>query len=706
MTRSALGTTLALVLLSALAAACGDDPVKRASVPSGSDPDPSVDATSSPPVTDAGTPSTADPGPPPPPPDIVGDAGPTAAEDVSPPADTPPPCGCDDGDPCTSDECAAEGGCIHEPQKAPGCAPTVVIQSPPRATTMYDPAELAVAGTHSAPAGLDALTLNSGPLTAQGPPWATELKTEHGLNILRAEVVDLAGASDRAVHGAIVGQAFYPVTQGDDPSAGVNNGLIVYLGEEVWDDDDMSDADDIATIVANVIDGIDLSSLLSQTLFAEGEGPGLLWCQWAVAINDIEFEVASLDLTPVPGGLALVAVLKDFLIDFAATDSTFLCVDAVGTAKSAEIQIEAVMWISLDDQGALSVVADEVKVEIAPPTIDFTTGFLSLFDWFVNWFKGPLSTLIENQVEAALVDQVGPLIAQVLDSFATDGFEFEIPSIMNVTQPTVVTLGVIPKYVAFDSFGATMALSVRVTAPKPAALDISSLGSLARNGCLHGNPKAFIVPTSSPMVLAAHDDLLNQVLFAAWWGGAIHVTLPPSLVDGFLANIDIAVSDVELTLDPLLPPVVTSCTPSGNMQLQLGDLHTTVSLTLGDSPASAEVFLSVIVEVNPTTAPGLEEGTINIALEVLDLVRFDLEIVSAGGVFEGQEGLLDTLLGDVLVDMVMGQIGEGLVPSFPIPSIDIGGIVESIPEGTSIGFSPDALSRSGAYTVLMGGLSE
>ena len=616
------------------------------------------------------------------------------AEDAPlPPADQGEnPCVCDDGDPCTKDQCDDAGVCGHTLYKAPECAPTVVITAPERASTAWAAPQVAVAGKFTAPAGLSTLTLNGTPLTPTGSLFAADVEPVHGINVLAAELIDLAGAKARTVQAFLMGQAFYPTTNGDTPEASVYNGMVVYLGGAVWDD--------VAQLITTVVEGIDLSELLNKGFLAEGEGPGLLWCEWAIVINSIDFDVQSLSLVPVKDGLAMTVVLKDVTIDFAATDPGFLCIDLVGTAVSEEVVITTVLHITVDDIGDVIVSADEVAVDIAPPKVDFTKGFASLFDWFVNLFDSVVANVLENQIEGLIVDQIGPLIAGVIESFGQDGVPFDVPSLAGLTAPITVTLGLKPAWIDIDQSGARLGLSARVTAPK-GTKSISSPGSLARNGCLHDDPKAFIIPTDAPMTMALHDDLLNQVLFAAWWGGAIHVTIPNEVLQGFLTNFEIDLTDISLLIDPHLPPVISSCPGGKLLELHLGDLRAVLDAKLGGEPANAELWLSAKVQVEPQISTG-EDGAAKLGLGLVGVPVFDYEVIGAGGIFEGAEAALDAILGSVVKSLLEDQIAGGLIPSFPIPSIDLGGIVPGLPMGTTLTIAPSKLGHTGAYTVLQG----
>jgi len=629
------------------------------------------------------------------------DVGVTSTSDDGQPEDSGPGfdgevvCQCDDNNPCTEDVCLDDGSCTNELVKVPECAPSVTIDVPPRASTLYSAPVVDLSGTVSAPIGPSQLVANGAGITPEDGLWGQGVEPVHGINVLRAEVTDGLNVKRRAVQAFLLGQAFYPTTKGDSPDAAVNNGMFIYLGKETWDA--------LADLTKVVLDDLDLSALLQQTLVAEGQGPSLAWCEWNLAIDDISFYVQKFELIPVTGGIALIATIKELSVDFAATDPTFLCIDAVGVATTDTITLSAVLWVDLGEDGEFTITADEVQAVIAPPTIDFTKGFLSLVDWFINWFNGPLASLLSSQLETVIQEQIAPLIQQVFDGFANDGMAFDVPSFMGVTTPVTVTFGMAPTWLNIDQTGAKLAMGVRVTANQGLPSDIASPGSLARNGCLHGEEQAVAIPAGAPMSLGLHDDLLNQLMFAAWWGGAIHLTLPETLIESLMSNVELALTNVKLTLDPRLPPVITSCTDSGNMELHLGDMRLDVQFDLAEKPASAELYLSAKVEVVPTTVLG-EDGNLNVALEIADLVAFEYQLVAAGGIFEGVEAGIDTLLGNVLVDMLMEQIAAGFTPSFPIPSIDIGGIVEGLPPGTTISLSISDLSRKGAYTVLSGGL--
>lgn len=621
--------------------------------------------------------------------------------DTGPEPDAGPPCDCDDGNPCTKDVCLGDGSCEFFTISSKECGPTLTVDTPERAAWIYGSGAITVAGTVTAPVGLDQLTVAGAPVTPSAvDTYQTKVGPSHGINSLVVRATDKKGVPRKVVQAFVAGDAFYPTTDGDANQASVTNGLVAYLGAEVFDDDDPSDADDLSTIVTLILESIDIAALI-ESATGEGAGPSALWCQWDVAITSVGYTVTDVDLVPVTGGLALAATIQNVTFAFAVTDPTFACPDAVGNAVIATVQAEATISLWLGADGSMKASVDAFFVELSDPAVDLTGGFASLFDWLVDWFSGPISNLVESAIEGAVLAKVAPALAAALETFASYETTLTVPSIMEVTPPIAVTVAVSPTDLAFTPQGATIGLGVGITVPKGVP-SLEAVGSLARDGCFAGSPPSFVAPHDAPIVLAVHDDVINQLLFAAWWGGATHVDIPPSLL-GALGTSE-GIEKLSLKLAPLLPPVLTGCTPKGFLQLQLGDAGVSIDFELNGAPGGAEIFVSAALTANVVATPG-PDGTVNLGIEILSLDVFDFQVMSASGFLVGSEPLIEVLVGTVVVDVIADKIAGGFAQSFPVPKFDLSKVLDTLPAGTSIGFAPKSLGRDGGYTVLSGGVA-
>ena len=619
---------------------------------------------------------------------------------------TGPACDCDDGNVCTKDVCKPDSSCDHLPIKSSACAPTVKITYPERAATFtYGPSVL-VEGVAKTPIGAPKKLLFNGfevPVNNDGT-FETGLYPEHGINPLSVEVFDAADGKARAVQSFLISEGFYPTLDGVSPNTIVTNGLVVYLGAEVFDDDDLSDVDDVATIAHKILEGIDVLSFIPSPVTAEGEEPGVGWCSWTLTINDIDYDVYAVDLEPVYGGLLLTGTLTNLVIDFNAVAPAFLCPDAGGTATSPVVSISAFVSVELADNGKVSatVAEGDVQVTVGDPIFDITEGFGAGFDWLVNWFGGSLAGYIEGAVEDAIVTQLAPLLESMLDGLSTYIKSFDIPPFLGGTVATPVTVAVQPTFLWLSPDGVEVGLGISATTPKGPSW-IEALGSIARNGCFDADEQPLDMPTDAPIGMAVHDDLINQALFAAWWGGILNVKVDAALLAAL--EVDLPVDGLEVTVDPHLPPILTSCASNGKPQLQIGDIRVLATFDFNGAPAAVEAFVTAAFEVE-LTAEAAAGATLDIGFGVTKLVHLDFHIVGTSGAIEGAQNLLELILGNVVEDVVVEALSGGVFKSFPIPQIDLSTVIPGLPANTKLAFDPFALQRTGGYLILRGTVTD
>ncbi len=611
---------------------------------------------------------------------------------------------CDDGNACTKDVCK-DGVCVYPASTAPECAPTVTIDFPERGVTYGVASEVIVSGEISSPIG-EVLEFQFGDsvLPMGIGPWEVSLVgPDHGINVLSAEVTDAAGQG-RAVQSFLMGEGFYETTSGSGADTLVTNGFVAWLGKELWDDDDLQDIDDVATVAHLVLDSLDVMSLIPQPLTPAGNEPSFGWCEWTVYLTEVSYDVYAIDAKPKPGGVLLSGTLTNLVIGFDAQAPDFGCPDAIGTATAAVVTVGAFAYVWLDEDKNPQVLIEEgdVDVELGPLEFDITGGIVSGLDVLFNWFDTHIAGWIESAVEGALIDTIGPMIAGLLESLGTFVTGFEIPPFLGGTSSVPVSIAVAPSYIHLSEDGAVIGLAISATTPKGVGA-LESPGSIGRNGCFDGDEQPIEIPTNHHVAIAVHDDLLNQAAFAAWWGGILNVTIDSEILSE--TSLDLPIVDPVVTVAPLLPPVLTSCTPNGKTRLQVGDLEVSASFEFNDAPASVRGFVSAVVEVDLEVAAA-EGATIELSFGVTDVIALDLEIIETTGAIEGAKNLLQLLLTNIVEDVVIKKLSEGMFKNFPVPTFDMSTFLPGLPESTVLTFDPNDLARQGGYIILDGNVKE
>jgi len=626
---------------------------------------------------------------------------------------------CDDGDPCTVDDVCKQGGCNGKPMQCEGpnacttglcvkgeckvkvvddekCRLVVDVETPVRGATLTQDPDVTVSGKVVSPAGpVQELTLNQVPVPvgADGA-FSTQLEAVSGVNVMVLQATDGFGRSDKLVQAFLFSEELFPVGTQAAPTLMPESGR-AYLRSDVLDDDDLSDVDDLATAVHKVVNNLDMEALIPSPLLAEGEGPSVGWCTWTVDVSKVTYFLDDVEIKPTTGGLILSGTISGFQAYVDAVAPGLFCPDAHGWVHAEKIVFES--WIDVEVIGGdlvLDVVSVEVK--ITGVWVDMDGGAASLFDWLVNWFSEEFAAKIEDMLESALPEKVVPLLTTALNSFLDKTQQFSIPAIPGTQGPMTLVLKAEPAAADFDAGGAAFSINLGIGSQKQSSHQAP--GTFKRGDCLGEDPGAFKLPESQKVEAAVSEDLMNQILFAGWWGGQMDVTLDDALLGDALA--DYGISGLSVQLSPYLPPVYTTCTPSGKGEFQIGDLHVDASFLMNGQPSSMECFASARVEVDVVVLakPSGKE----LALVVGQMSALGLDVVDAGGVVEGGEGLMEQLLSDLVINVLLKTWLAGVVASYPVPAVDLGQLGDYFPPGTVVTFVPLAAEHKKGFLLLSG----
>ena len=249
----------------------------------------------------------------------------------------------------------------------------------------------------------------------------------------------------------------------------------------------------------------------------------------------------------------------------------------------------------------------------------------------------------------------------------------------------------------FNTNGARLGFSATALATK--GIKLAPKGSLARSGCLASEP-AFKFMELNEIELGIFDDLLNQVLYAPYYGGAFEFSIGEKDLPPGTDLTKFGVKDLFVTISFLLPPNITDCVPNSALTIQVGDIHVHASMNLlgqaleMDAYASASARVSIDV-VNKPTGPEL-----SFSIDGLDVVEIEVESVSGG--MAAAKYALSSLIETTLLPMVFGAITEGPIASFPIPEIDLSGFSNYFPPGTKITIEGKKMYRVAGHSVLSG----
>jgi hypothetical protein len=604
---------------------------------------------------------------------------------------------CDDANACTTDGCK-NGACTHKAVAGDACALRIDVTWPARGASLEGGGPLTLTGAITSPAApIAAATLDGVPVdfSADGA-FAAPFEPAPGLNVLRLRARDGLGREADRVQSFLVGDDFLA---GGTPGAPhlVPTGLDVWLRYDVFDDDDLSDLDDVATLVDRALAGLDLEAEIPHPLTAEGEGPSFAWCTWTIDITDVAYDVDHVDLFPQDGALWLSITLTNFSAYVDAIDDTWFCPNANGWVFADVIGIDAEVQVAVNAGGAISTSAPYVAATVQGIELALDGGVVSLFDWLLNWFSDSFARKIEGAVETWVPESLVPILNGVLGDVATYTKSLALPAVPDNAPGAALTAAVQAREVTITETG--VRLGTRAGAEVAVAPPHASPGSLLRGHCLGSDPGAFWLPGWDQVEVAVTEDLLNRALWALWAGRHLSVTLDETLLGEATARFNL--EQVKVRLDPLLPPILTSCATPGALELQVGDLGLKVDFDLGGGPGSLEFFGTLRVEVLPVLVGAAGQRQLSLELGAVHDLAFD--VVHAEGTGAGLTTLVETLLADVVRNLVLETLVKDALTAWPIPVLDLGAYVPGLPAGSKVTFEPQTLAPLEHGNLLLGG---
>ena len=594
---------------------------------------------------------------------------------------------CDDGNPCTVGTCEGEGGCVFEVSSAPGCNIDVQITSPPRAVTLTGSTKITVKGKVTSPiAPLDVLTINGKVVKPKSNgTFTTTLSAEHGLNIIEALASDMMGNSDKAVRSFQYSTKYLPMSSSNPEASKMTKGIYVYLGPEAIDDGNhaLSDADDLATIFEIIISAFDIGALLPNPLVNNGD--------YKVTIKNVSLQPAKVKLTPIPSGLNLWVSIKALKANVDADGKCTFCPSASGKITIQEILIISDVDIKASG-GKVEATLKNTDVILINPDVDVDGILGSIFDFLIDFIVDQFAPTIENAFKSELGKVIPDTLEDALGSLAFDT-TFDVPALLPGAKAVTVKLKTGLETTFWTDDGGTLRMWAAATTKKK--ISHGGLGTLRRNGCLSGSNESLAMTMEDPLQFGLGDDVLNQILYSLWWGGGLQFPVPPSLLGG-VDLTEFGVEDLKLTVDFLLPPVVTSCNVYKDLQLQFGDVKVHVTGKLFGQALELDLYASAKSYVE------LQADSKGLGLAVTDFAQIATDVVVLTPGLQSAEKLIDEKVGQDLVPLLFDQLGGGSLAGFPIPEIDLGGLADGIPEGTAIAIDPKKVFRKLGWTIVSG----
>lgn len=577
--------------------------------------------------------------------------------------------------------------------------PKVTVTYPERAANITGNTLLTVTGYISDEiSDVASATVNGEPLNldANGN-FSVPMQLGHGMNVVNIEALDTWGNVGRGVRSMFYSSGWQQVDMATPLSGLVPDSLLLWLSQEFIDDGDHSlPADDLATLLEQVAGGIDLTGLIPAEPLALSDACTL-------AIDGVSFGVPAVSLSSMDQALRAVVSIPDLAVDVTITCCYQVryigeyCDPYYGAVYADEIALDVFLFISADGTGDVDVELGPIEAEVVGIEVDIQGLVGPLFDPLVSLLVQKLTDTAIQQVQ----EQFGAQIPQMVDDAVAqlyNGMAIELPALLEGLSPTPLMLNVVVRELLTSYEGISVVLDAAVSAEHVVAHD--SLGLLKRDGCMGANPQPFDMAHSEEVNLAAAIDLVNELLYSVWYGGALALDIP----DASALGVDVSqygISNLSARVDLLYAPFVESCGLEGGLKVQIGDAFMNAVFDMMGEHWDFDIYL--FLQANAFVELVDEDGVTKIALAVGELEVASIEVARVGEELKGRESMVDDLFTGLVLPLVVDQL-LGTLGSFDLPAIDLHSLSEMIPEGTVLSVDLQKLELHEGYIEIGGKL--
>lgn len=602
--------------------------------------------------------------------------------------------------------------------------PKVLISSPERGATLKGDKKVQVKGMVVDDwSGVKSFTINGSDVTVgEDGAFTFEVESAAGMNALIWKALDSWERESTGVQSYYFSNVWYKNDAKAPEKSHVDNGIGVWLGQQVIDSGkhDHKNPKDLATVAEIIMGTLDWNALLkvaeqpfNQKILATTiDGKALIK---NVTMGDKAFNngYPEVSITVIKGGMNLIGKVHNFSADLALEGtlhtpplpkSNFGQVVTV-SAKAIEIQMD--LLLTLDEKtGKITSEAKNVDVNFVNLDIN-VSGLLGILS---NWLLKAGGPLIESALEQVLKTSINSLlgsqIGSALEQLALNQ-KLSLPPFIGDGDPSELTLNSRIGELTFfptqaQAGGMIVGMDASMTAEKK--IDRNPLGSWGRDGCLDPTQKknqVFSPGQKFPLELAMADDFINQLLFSLWYGGGLTLTIDEKLIGGNVDLSSFGVSNLTVSTEFWLPPILNTCVDPKNVKIQIGDLKLNAKLNLSETPVDIDLFITTqaTAELKAVQNPKTGETEIGIALKEIDFL--ELEIVNINAEAKNLEELFVNLIKTVMMPKLIESLGAGL-GSFPLPAIDLSAFSPEIPKGTELALAIQKIEAKNGYTYLNG----
>jgi hypothetical protein len=569
-----------------------------------------------------------------------------------------------------------------------GAPPVIVITSPARgAIVSATPGQvLTVRGeVTDATTSVTSLSVNGRPVTvARDGSFSTTMVPSWGLNVIEATAVDDVGNTRALAQSFELASRYRRASPSRIAAARIDDGLVLRLGRTALDDNN-ADVDDLATIARLAVEQVDLATLIPSPVTTYNSDCSIPFVTIRGAlrlyVDDVRYASPTFDFTPIAGGLRLRVEVNNAVVDLHTSgDVCDVGVGLSGSARATRIVVTADLMVSANN-GQVTARVSSRNVQISGLSIDLRLP--SIIDWavdgIINLFSGAISGQLESAFGDVIASEVPPVIEQFLEAVA-------VGTLVRLPAPLSLTLGVDSRLgsLAFDAQGGSTGLDTTLYAagtivPEPPG------------GILQEARTAPAFDPARALGVGISFDLVNQALYALWYGGGLDLDLDPSSFSsqgGSRAHL-------RAGLPPVLRPSGVASHP---LELQAGELA--IDLDLSTLPGLPPVRATLIAAFRARASVTVDaQGQLQLALAPTAEVSVDFDVLLDGltDVVAFTQALESTLAS--LLPQLVGQVLRGI----PIPTIDLSSMAGTyLPAGIVLGVGQASVAVQPSYLVMQG----
>lgn len=618
--------------------------------------------------------------------------------------------------------CGGSGSRPGAAAEPPGyLGPDIALSDPPRGAVLVadgSGAAVPIAGRACDPAhALAQLRIDGQSLPVAGGgscvPFALQHAVRLGLNVVHAEATNDAGETGTLAQSFLWSPDYFGAA--GSPGSMAESGVVLQLGPSFLDDGDRSTLNDVASVAQRQLAGLDLDAVVGPVRLAQpdADGDGAIdtaryGCVFYSQLNErTGFEARKAGpfthggvrvdhLRLADGGVSVRVTVAEPRLPLAVTgylDSGCLGVarmTVTGDASAAALVLEGQASVALDAAGRPAVSFPSFAATLVDLRLDIDLGALANWTGLGSAIGDAIAAGFRGAVEGAIRDAVqGEVAARLSGTLAALGaFQTSIALPPEIGGAELLVRSALDA-LDFSAQRAVVGVSLQVVPRAPRAEhQATSPGAMRMGGA---RPDASGLAASA-LAVGVKDDVLNQVLHAAWLAGAFDRDLS-ALASGFLPGAQLAVF---ANLPPVLMPQEGG---APGVDLGWGDLAFDLRLPAPQGTARAQGFLSAILPIDRLDAgpAGIE---IAFAPSALAWVQVTGVTWGPGPVArEAATAILEGAMRNLLPQALAGALRPA-----PLPPLDLRALDPGLP-ALSLVLGAPQMARLGRYEFLSGSVA-